>query len=365
MKKKIILVLVAFISISVYVVSSNGKLLFAILNYRLKIPDSPFGSDFDRYGNLYTLSFLPQFRLKDPLMVKAYPDSVKTGKRDINLYVLCNSYIFAFVKTDKIFTGVKRYWFARHELYDNPVVKFDSTQKNIMLIEVTEHSLGNFTGPDLLMNSLKTVPSKNSADTLPSQYVNPTNYAMLAPLKNMIFNPRINDALGFNLFGYIFTTPIKQAKAGFNYNVFNRVDPSVKISPDGKHLFAAPTVDPRSHRSSFKPIDDEKINMYVTSFNKAYDHYKSLGFDEVYLTIVPNPVAIIAPEMGTYNHLTERIQNHPDMRMPFIDIYTVFKNSKEPIFQRSDTHWNYNGFRIWVDEFNKVLAKHVNAEKQP
>ncbi|RZK24918.1 MAG: hypothetical protein EOO63_16760 [Hymenobacter sp.] len=127
------------------------------------------------------------------------------------------------------------------------------------------------------------------------------------------------------------------------------------ISPDGRNLFLSSSVS--GNNSSFAKIEDAKIAMVITSLNELYAHYKARGFHEVYLTIIPNPVTIVAPQMGNYNRLIERIQNNPELKMPFIDVYQRFKASKQPLYQQADTHWNYRGFRLWVEEVNKTLRK--------
>ncbi|RVU02366.1 hypothetical protein EOD41_00035 [Mucilaginibacter limnophilus] len=330
-------------------------------NYRVKL-NSVFGTDRSRYGDLYGLSYLPDFKKDDPLDTAAYPDTVRGVKRDINLYVLCNSYIYAFVKTEAIFAGVKRYWFGRPGLFDDPVVKFDSTERNVLLLQSTEHFLHNLTIPGLLTGSLVTTPSKSKVDTLPSEFEKKVNVAKL-PVNNMLFNPRIHETLEFNLFDYRFLTPLKELKAQITYKWFNRTDHAVRISSDKKYLFMASSVDTSNNSSSFKKVTDQEINEYVMLLNQAYDHYKSLGFDEVYLSIIPSAVTILAPNMGEYNNIIPRIQNHPDLKMPYIDIYKKFRYSKESIYQTSDMHWNYNGFRIWVNEFNKTLQNTYKNDK--
>ncbi|MEO6149866.1 MAG: hypothetical protein ABIN95_09985 [Mucilaginibacter sp.] len=351
--KRIIFISIALLSGLLYWFSSDNRFMLKLYAKRIHL-DSPFGSDREYYGDLYSFCYLPQFKINDPILKNIQPDTIKNIKRDINLYTICDSYLFNFIKTDLIFHGVKRYWFCKSGGTNSPLVKMDTTQKNILIIESTERFVRNMANADAFTKLLQPVASTGFADTTATDFKKTP--AISFPVLAMIFNPRISQTLEFNLFDYKFFSPLKEWKAALNYNLFNRANKEVKISPDGKHLFLVETVDSTSTFSSFKRTDDKDIDYIVASLNKIYAHYKALGFDEVYLSMIPNPVTIIAPEMGNYNHLISRIQENPDLKMPYIDMYKKFKATKENIYQPTDTHWNNRGFKLWVDEFNKTLA---------
>ncbi|RYZ97521.1 MAG: hypothetical protein EOP47_21490 [Sphingobacteriaceae bacterium] len=355
--KKIILSIIAIVSISLYVVSSSDKFMSIILGHRASMRTA-FGADL-RYGDLYNMTFLPAYRDEDPLLHDVRPDTTSTIKRDINLYAIGNSYLLTFVKSHKIFNGVKKFWGGRYYLPESPVL--DTTQKNILLIEMTERSVGIFADTKTIAGSFTTPAPKSPADTLP--VLTRSNPVVYQSLKNKVFNPQIQKKLEFNLFDYRFLTPIKELKATINYKFFNRLSPDVSVSPDKTNLFLAATVDSVNRftaitdkYSSFNKIDDQEIDSLIASFNKLYIDFKARGFDEVYLSIIPNPATIISPKMGTYNNLIARIQYNPTLKMPYVDVYKKFKATNQRIYQAGDTHWNNRGFKMWVDEFNKLLA---------
>ncbi len=80
-----------------------------------------------------------------------------------------------------------------------------------------------------------------------------------------------------------------------------------------------------------------------------------MGFNEVYLSIIPNKVSILAPNLGDYNYVLERIQQHPDLKAKYLDIYSIFKKQSQKVYSKSDTHWNCNGSSIWQGVVNDIF----------
>jgi hypothetical protein len=114
------------------------------------------------------------------------------------------------------------------------------------------------------------------------------------------------------------------------------------------------TVSKQSRSSSHAELTTVKINNVVIMLNNVYQHYKADGFDEVYLSIIPNPASILQPQL--YNGLIPAVQHSPLLQMKCIDIYTPFTKTKEEVYRHGDTHWNNKGMMMWVDEVNKVIA---------
>ena len=98
----------------------------------------------------------------------------------------------------------------------------------------------------------------------------------------------------------------------------------------------------------------------VNRLNALNEYYKKLGFAEVYLSIIPNPVTILYPNYGgyKYNNLIPRIESNPKLKMKCISVYDDFKNSKYQVYQNSDTHWCFNGLNLWLNKFSDTLQKY-------
>ncbi len=156
------------------------------------------------------------------------------------------------------------------------------------------------------------------------------------------------------LFSNDFFLTIKEWKSWINWKFFNRTDSLVAVSPDGKHLLYGTDVQ-EGINSCFDKVSDAEINQIVKNINNTYDYYKKAGFTEVYLTICPNKTSILATELGEYNHLIERIQQHKDLKIPFVDVYTQFKSSKKILYDIGDTHWNCEGKILWLNDINERM----------
>ena len=119
------------------------------------------------------------------------------------------------------------------------------------------------------------------------------------------------------------------------------------------------TVDPANVASSFRYIPSEEIDFMASRMSIITQHYKNLGFSDIYFAMIPNPASIIDFNRLGYNHKIERIENTGYwFNMKFIDVYTIFKKNKKQIYRRDDSHWNNYGVRLWVDEVNRKLLSY-------
>ena len=128
------------------------------------------------------------------------------------------------------------------------------------------------------------------------------------------------------------------------------------LSRDKQHIFVGLDTDTTTGKTAlFTPLPDPDLNAYVDSLNQTYDRYRALGFAGVYLSIIPNKTTLLDPGLGHYNHLIERVQQHPRLRMPVVDVYGVYRNAREPIYALSDSHWNCRGRALWLQTVNRQL----------
>ncbi len=351
--KKVLLAITALVFTAIYIVSSSEPMMKFIAPYRYKL-NSAFGSDKYTYGDLYGISYLPQFRIKQPPAGQIHIN-VPASKRDINLFALVDSHVYAFVKSDSIFYGVKNYWYTKWaDSAKNETVRINPKQKNVLLIESVEHYAGLLGDTNRSFNKLRAVSADAPQKAIKT--VHASSGSFFDMLKNIFFDKAISENLEFNLFNYRFFSPLKELKAEFNYRLFNRVDKDVQVSKNGRFLFQKVTLD-TGYQSSFHPIAQKQVDKIVNGLNAVYGHYRSLGFSEVYLTIVPNPVSMLQQNSGRYNYLVPRIQNDPRLKLKVIDLYSMYKNDPGKVYRQSDSHYTNEGFKIWVDAFNKQLME--------
>jgi hypothetical protein len=108
-----------------------------------------------------------------------------------------------------------------------------------------------------------------------------------------------------------------------------------------------------------------QIDSLVATLNSTFNYYKAKGFDAVCYSIIPNPVSIICPGYKPYNDLIRRVQNHPGLIMPMINVFDRLDTASCQVYYNADSHWNYNGFNIWVNEFNKYLGTVAKVKTKP
>ena len=345
--------IVLSIFILIYVVSSYQKLTIKI-NLLKEKSGSIFRSDKYQYGDLFSLCYLTAFK-------KPIRDSVKFPNcnypKKINLYAICDSYIFLFFNSDKFFCGVNNFSEIKTNDMELFTSKLDTSKINVLLLEFSERSVRPLLEDSVYISSLIT---ENR------QYLSKIKLKQkIRTIYHTVFNDEINANLEYNTWDYSLFTPVKEFKSNFNFKLFNEVNKDVKISENGKQLFYAPTIDTLKVTSSFKYVTYGELDLLIQRLNDIFREAKNAGFNKVYLSIIPNPVSIIAPNYGglKYNNLVNRIQNSSQLKMPFVDVFSSFARSQSPVYAVSDTHWSWNGAYIWLDKFNSELIKAIK-EKQ-
>lgn len=321
-----------------------------------------WGSDKYQYGDLYGMTYLPQFRNADPAAKDELVKDWDCGevKSEINIYALSDSYTWDIFKDPANFCNAGKSGFAASNFHNVLPVKFDSTKKNIIVIESTERNVRTMLADTAYLVRFISLLKGNA---------NNGNLKTDEERRKFHFNFRLknNEAnYEFNIWDYRFLTPLKELKAKVTFDWFKRTSPDATVSDDGKFLLLKSTVDTAFLESSFKPVSESEIKKIVTGLNKVYDHYKQLGFDEIYLAIIPNPVTILYPEYKNfkYNQLIPRIQNNPGLKLTVFDSYRLFKNSpeKEKLYKHSDTHWTAFGKQLWLRQFNYFLIEHAKQQ---
>ena len=379
--RTVILSVICVFFLSIYIVSSSSDLMKMITPYRFHTLGILSSSRY-RYGDLYGVSFLPDFK-------NAIWDEKAEIKRDtcnsparINLYCVCDSYLWNYSylwmtsHSPSVFCGVNsvRYvkWAvedpARWEIVDPVEIELDSTKVNVLLIERAERFF-QYIPVQGYSDKIKFVKKRPVAQRKAIKIIRQEasifaiDQEKLVAIYNFLFNKNINQNLEFNLFDYRIFIPFKEIKAQLNYKLFERSSKEVTIIPNIPYLFMNETIDPRSVRSSFIPTDDQKISNIVSGLNTIDTYYKTNGFDAVYFSVLPNPVSIISPGYQSYNDVIKRVQNHPDLRMSMINIFDKLATAPCQVYYNSDSHWNINGFNLWVNEFNSYLRKADKVKK--
>lgn len=292
-----------------------------------------------RYGDLYRMSNLAEF--KSP--IEECPPKENTKTTNTSLIIMGDS----FTEKERIdksnFNGLSTY--QRFFITDTIRTKLDKSKKNILIIETVErHFRERFTEP---YSNLQLFDNQSVIEEIDGRSL------LQRVLKGHIpYSAERHESV---LFSSDFFFTLKEWKAWVNCKIFGRIDDKVMLSKDGKNILYQVDAQPKGITSSFDVISEEEINKIVENLNDTYTYYKKAGFDEVYLTIAPNKTSILGTDLGVYNHLIERVQQNTNLKMPFFDVYSPFKNSKKMLYGVGDTHWNCEGKQIWLDEVNEKL----------
>jgi len=344
--------------LSIYILSSTDGLMKTVAQFRFTAEGCLKSARY-RYGDLYGISFLPEFKKEiwsERSMIKS--NSCRLPRK-VNLYSICDSYLWNYIKSDTIFCGVKSYKFSRWGFDGSMKIKLDTSQFNVLLIEVAERYF-RITPTANYIDKIQFLRNTSSyLSTIGSIQTKTAGLSIrkedLLIIYKMINNPDINQNLEFNLSDYPVFTPFKEMKALLNYRMFGHVPQEVSVIDGCPYLFLRETVDPLSAQSSFSPLADEEVGDIVNRLNAVFKYYRQNGFKEVLFSVIPNPVSVIYPTYNNYNDIIRRVQNHQDLLMPMINICDKLDSSRYQVFHNSDSHWNSTGFNLWVNEVNSYL----------
>lgn len=288
-----------------------------------------------RYGDLYRFANLAAFRVPVdkcdaptqqpmlPIRLVLFGDSFTEEGRIEKTHFVANQ-------------------FERHFVANDAYLTIDSSAKNVLVIETVERHFRERFGS--VYQHAKINESEPQKEESFIQHV--INWKV----------PYSTERHESVLFSSDFIFTIKEWKAALNKAIFKRVDNNVVLSKDESEILYSLAINPGPN-SIFVPVSDNEIADLVKNINETYHLYKNKGFDEVYLSIIPNKESILGADLGVYNHLVERIQQHPALQMPIIDMYAPLKKGGETLFDKGDTHWNCTGKTIWIQAINQRLKQ--------
>jgi len=359
--KRLLAYIALFVSIVLYAISCSNTLSERYTDARYNGPVM-FSYDKFRYGDLFGISFLPGYKYeqaKEPAFVKKEKFNIPPL---VNLYMINDSYLGFHLPVDSNFYGISHIF--HKDWYDEAYIEtvLDKHKVNVLLFEVSERAFRAIADSFILKKQVEVL--KDSGQLQSKIRMKEENkLGIWSDIFDYVFNTQTNQNLEFNAFDYHFITPLRELKAGLNYRLFNRISKDVVVSNHNEYLYFGETIDTSQKSSSFNSLSDEEVKSIVAYLNGSYRYYKNLGFDEVYFTVVPNPVSVLCPERDKYNRLIPRVTHDSSLRMPMIDLFDVFVTSPTRVYYRSDTHWNMDGFTLWLNEFHKRLYGLVKGKR--
>ncbi|GAB3643197.1 hypothetical protein [Spirosoma arcticum] len=292
-----------------------------------------------RFGDLYRLSALPQFKRAQP---DCPPSTVSSDTASTHLYIIGDS----FTEEQRIGQTDFRVSHYQRVAWDHRQrAQLDPAKRNVLVLESVErHFREHFAVPvtELVVEADTTQP--------PTQRL-----PLRKRLSQEFHRSDVEERLESVLFSQDWAFWFKELKARLTFDWFDREYASVSVSNNGRHLFLRSDTDTtKTLNSSFSRLTDREVNTLVDSVNAVADRYKQLGFDAVYLSIIPNKASILETGRSDYNRLVERVQQSPKLRVPTIDAFGPYRRTQSSPYLLSDTHWNCTGRAIWIDEVRKT-----------
>lgn len=309
-----------------------------------------FIKDGYQFGDLYRLSHLPQF--KQPLPECSNPSSPqKSISKKLNIYLVGDSFTDDFRVSKKDIVGDNYYRVHWNSLLH---ITLDTSAINVVILETVErHFRENFRTADLH----QLIPDTTHFEVLPQ------NSGTAMQKIDRLFNADLTEE---RLKLILSNSPVvrwaQECKARFDYNFFNRLDPAVAISNDKKHLAYHLDTDSTLINSSFQAIRDSEIDTLINNANSIQENLLKMGFNHVVLSIIPNKATIVMPDYGKYNHLIERIYEHPKLRVPFVDVLRDFQQLGKEAYLLGDSHWNCPAQGIWLSKTNSRVNSEISRE---
>ena len=299
-------------------------------------------SDDYRYGDLYRLSNLPQFKDKFETCPKEF--TAVSPKLPVDLYLIGDSFTDEerVSKYDLLAQNYTRVHWAKTKR-----VALDTTKKNVLLIQTIERHFKEHFAQIV----------RNFEVTNPNDLAKPKKKLGFWESFNQIIPTNTEEILESFLFGNDYGLPFKELKATLNNLAFSRTSDLVSFSKNKKHIFLSLDTDTTRIFTSFNKLPNAEVDSIIAQINRTQKHYLAAGFDKVILSIIPNKATILAQNDGVYNHIIERIQTNEKLTVDYIDTYTPFFERKSGLYQKGDSHWTCAGQRIWTNAVNQKLRE--------
>lgn len=358
MRRIIALFIFLFFS-AILAISSSERGMHWITQVRYARNDA-WGADKYRFGDLYGISYLSDFRIVKDTHLLALPSPSKIITQDYDLTILGDSYLYgSFQIYPAYFSRVNSVQMFRWSDSLQHLISTNSSRKKVLLIECVERNMWDRMNLSDAKRRLDFQAAKEEKEKDKS-----TKEILLNQLdrfdsgvKRAIYHPTLESNLDFVLFSMGLLGWIKELKADFTWKVLGRTNPDVQVSQDGQFLYLEETINVQKRGSSFRPIGKDEVDLMVRHLQEMETYYLSHGYDQVLFSLIPNPVAVLETEVGSTNLALEKIKQHPKLGVKIIDPSSALKQNAPLNFYHSDSHWNLRGAQIWLNEFNQVLEK--------
>ncbi|MCK5136597.1 MAG: hypothetical protein KAR19_12465 [Bacteroidales bacterium] len=312
-----------------------------------------------KYGELYYFNHIRHFREKDlPLHDKKYRFSEKHPSLDkADIFLFGDSFLdFTRMKTFPEMLGDTLNQKAFYARYDRPLQyfaeqQFDNNVEKILLYESAE----------------RYIPTRFS-ETHPKMEITDSRSKVrqhVANVRDFLFLPNADLLYGTLLSRNILTTGIFSFNATLKFDVFKYITdmtPTYYLEGDIPWLFYYDQLNGEPSSFYYKHSQDE-MNMYCDNIadlaSKLYEQYKL----KMVFMAIPSKYTICHTLMNNdpYNNFIPRLYAGLEERgIPVIHLYEDFRAAEDILYYGTDTHWNFKGLSIAVDNTVEVFESLKN-----
>lgn len=314
--------------------------------YRLRVLPDDY-----RYGDLYRLSNLKKFK---DLKVECPPTPIEkpTSAKKVALYIIGDS----FTEPQRVDSSD---FIADHFQYAHwgtlLHLRLDTSYTNIVLLQSVERTV-----------------REHFASSISSIIPDTATFVALPPegrfvhrLDQVFASSPTEDRLNTLLFQFDPMLKLREMKSWLNHHIFSRNDPKVTVSADGETIAYHVDTDTTLIYSSFVFTPDSEIDSLVKVIQDDETTLKKMGFDHVWLSIIPNKASVLMPEYGPYNRLIDRIYQHPGLPIPTVDVLHDFQAMQTSPYLLGDSHWSCAGQALWLAKVNRRLSEVFEQKNSP
>jgi hypothetical protein len=312
-------------------------------------PTSILHSDKYTYGDLYGISYFPEFKkYKDTLAVQK--PVLSSNEKDLELYVVGDSYFYSSFKLDPdYFERAKSLQFYKWDHQPvQPVELSKNPTRKVLLVESVERNVLNLVKLDNIKSVFDGRVREKSTSGLDK---------MNSVISDWLYHPTLEANLSFALFDISIFSGLKEWKSKFNQAIFGRSPVGVTLAKTKDFLYLEQTVDPNATGSSFKPVRDDEYRALIHEMGLIQSYAQTKGFDDVIFTYLPNPSSVLLTEGKPYNQFVPTIASMSQSKFLFIDPTNLLRVNANQNFFRNDSHWNPKGAKIWLDLSNQLLLR--------
>jgi hypothetical protein len=301
-----------------------------------------------QYGDLYRLSTLSKFR-EPRQQCTSYNTPVKAkSAKKVHLYIVGDSFSEEGRVGKKDF-AVDEYTRVHWSRFLH--LKLDTTKTNILLIETVERHFRQVMASKIGV----IVPDTATFEV----EIKPTK--LVHKLDDAFNGAHTADRLDGFLFQNDLALTVKEWKADFTHHFFDRTNSGVTLVNNDQDIVYYLDTDTPSVTSAFTPVRKTELDSLMTNLEANRAFADSLGFDHVVLSIIPNKTSIIAPHYGVYNHLIEKVYQHPKLNIPYVDVLAEFRKMGRSAYLKGDSHWTCEGQAVWLNKTNALINQLVTG----